>query len=345
MVTRARWAPAGVVREGTPGAGLRLAVAGASHWHLPRHAVHLRRAGVPFVGGSDPDPAVAARWGAELDCPAFPDTAALLEARPDLALAIGPVHEMAAQARTLLEAGVPLLAEKPLGLNGDEVQSVAAVARRRGSWISVALVQRYDPLWGVLDALRDGGRLGGLSHLHVRIVNGPPQRYAAWGSGWMLDPRTAGGGALLNLGIHGVDYMHHLVGGAPEVAGAAIGHGAHGQPVEDFGALILRSPDGVLGTVEAGYTYTDSSAGMTRSGDNEVRVGSAGTYLIGRDGDAWQVTAAGEEALAGVRAGDRYLDWVFDSLARLRAGQPPLAGVEDCLAAVRTLDAAYARAR
>src|SRR5215213_4434658 len=110
MVTRARWAPAQVVREGTPGAGVRVAVAGASHWHLPRHAAHLRQAGVTFVGVSDPDPAVAARWGAELGCPAFPDTAAVLDTRPDLALAIGPVHEMAAQARSLLEAGVPLLA-------------------------------------------------------------------------------------------------------------------------------------------------------------------------------------------------------------------------------------------
>ena len=346
MVTRARWAPARVVREGTPGAGVRVAVAGASHWHLPRHAEHLRQAGVTFVGVSDPDPEVAARWSQDLDCPAFPDTAELLGARPDLALAVGPVSEMAAQARVLLDAGVPLLAEKPLGLNGDEVQTVADAARRRGAWISVALVQRYDPLWGVLDALRESDRLGGLSHLHVRIVNGPPQRYAVWGSGWMLDPRTAGGGALLNLGIHGVDYMHHLVGGAPEVAGAALGYGAHRQAIEDFGAVILRSPGGVVGTVEAGYTYPDASAGMTRSGDNEVRVGSTGTYLTGRDGDAWQVTAAaGEESLPGVRAGDRYREWIFDSLARLRAGSPPLAGIEDCLAAVRTLDAAYARAR
>jgi predicted dehydrogenase len=345
MTGSARWSPDGVTRDGAPGQGLRVGVSGASHWHLPRHAQNLRQAGATFVAVCDPDPEIARRWGGELGCPVVPGVEELAAARPDLVLALGRVSDMAAQARLLLEAGIPLLAEKPLGLRGAEVAQVEALARERKGWVSVALVQRYDPLWGVLDALRDGDRLGGLSHLHVRIVNGPPQRYAAWGSGWMLDPRTAGGGALLNLGIHGVDYMHHLVGGAPEVAGAAIGHGAHGQPVEDFGALILRSPDGVVGTVEAGYTYPDSSAGMTRSGDNEVRLGAAGTYLIGRDGDAWQVTAAGEEALPGVRAGDRYLDWVFDSLARLKAGQPPLAGIEDCLAAVRTLDAAYARAR
>ncbi|HEX2516376.1 MAG TPA: hypothetical protein VH257_16845, partial [Chloroflexota bacterium] len=94
----------------------------------------------------------------------------------------------------------------------------------------------------------------------------------------------------------------------------------------------------------AGYTYPDASAGMTRSGDNEVRVGASGAYLIARDADVWRVTAGGEEVLSGARGGDRYRDWVFDSLARLRAGRPPLVGVEDCLAAVQVLDGAYAAA-
>jgi predicted dehydrogenase len=345
-MTPVSWAPSRVTREGSPGEGLRVAVAGASHWHLPRHAKHVREAGATFVAVADPDPAVAARWGQELGCPVVPDAGAIAGARPDLVVALGRVSDMAAQARTFLEAGIPLLAEKPLGLDATEVAPLADLARRLGAWVSVALVQRYDPFWGLLDALREDDRLGGIAHLHVRIVNGPPMRYAEWGSGWMLDPRTAGGGALLNLGIHGVDYVQHLTGGPAEVAGAALSYGAHHQSVEDFGTVVLRSPDGVVGTVEAGYTYPDAGAGMTRSGDNEVRLGAAGAYLIARDEDAWRVTPEeGEVALMGARAGDRYRDWTFDSLARFRAGQPPLAGVDDCLAALRTLDAAYAVSR
>ncbi|MDQ3702710.1 MAG: Gfo/Idh/MocA family oxidoreductase [Chloroflexota bacterium] len=340
------WAPTGVARDGTPGEGLRVAVAGASHWHLPRHAQNLRAAGAQIVAVSDPDPAIAGRWADELGCPAVPDVGALLDARPDLILALGRVSDMAAQARLLLEAGMPLLAEKPLGLHGDEVADIAELAATRQSWVSVALVQRYDPLWALLDTLRDAGSLHGLAHMHMRIVNGPPQRYAAWGSGWMLDPATAGGGALLNLGIHGVDYFLHLAGEAVEVSGAAITSRAHEIAVEDFGALTLRSASGIVGTIEAGYTYPDATAGMTRSGDNEVRIGAAGVYVIARDADAWQVTpASGESALPGLRAGDRYRDWIFDSLARFRAGRAPVAGIDACLAAVRAIDTAYARTR
>ncbi|MBI3973740.1 MAG: Gfo/Idh/MocA family oxidoreductase [Chloroflexi bacterium] len=335
------WAPENVARDGRPGEGLRVAVAGASHWHLPRHAEFLRAAGATFVAVSDHDPAVAERWAGELGCRAVPDAGAIVDARPDLVLALGRVCDMAEQAQVLLSAGLPLLAEKPLGCNAAEVAPLAGRVAAKGGWVSVALVQRYDPLWTILDELRESGRLGNLAHAHLHIINGPPQRYAAWGSGWMLEPATAGGGALVNLGIHGIDYFHHLTGEPATVAGAAIGSLAHGEAIEDFGAVTLVSESGVVGTVEAGYTYPDAAAGMTRNGDNEIRIGASGAYVTAREAEVVLVTADGEQHYAAARAGDRYRDWAFDSLARFRAGQPPLASVADCLAAVRQIDAAY----
>jgi predicted dehydrogenase len=324
---------------------LRVAVAGAAHWHLPRYAEYLAAAGVSLCGVSDADAATRDRWADELGCPAYPDVPALLtDAKADVVLALGRVCDMAAQGTALLQAGVGIVAEKPLGLNPQQVAPLAALARERNAWAAVALVQRYDPLWTMLDELRDAGTLGDLAHLHVRIINGPPQRYAAWGSGWMLDPATAGGGALLNLGIHGADCFLHLTGEPVEVTGAVVGRRAHRLPIEDFGAMTLRSASGIAGTIEAGYTYPDAAAGMTRSGDNETRIGASGVYLVARDADVIRVTArGGEETLAGARAGDRYRDWTFDSLARFRAGQPPPAGIEDCLAALRIIDEAYQR--
>jgi predicted dehydrogenase len=320
---------------------MRLAVAGASHWHLPRHAAYLREAGAHFVAVSDPDPSVAAKWAGELGAEPLTDVQGIVRAKPDAVLLLGRVAEMAESARILLEAGLPLLAEKPLGLTPDQVRGVASLARQKRSWVSVALVQRYDPIWALLDRLRDDGTLGDVAHGHVRIVNGPPQRYAAWGSGWMLDPATAGGGALLNLGIHGMDYLRHLAGDLLRVTGAVVSRRAHGLGIEDFGAATIAGASGFAGTVEAGYTYPDAAAGMTRSGDNETRIAAQGAYLIGRDAELALVTAAGDQAVEGGRQGDRYRDWAFDSLARLRAGKAPVAGVDECREAVELVFNAY----
>ena len=319
------WAPDGVVRAGQPGIGLKIGVVGAAHWHMERHVRYLSEAGATVLAPVE-------------------DVADVMRAKPDAVLLLGRVSEMAERAKALVGEGVPFLAEKPLGLTPAEVAAVADLAERRRAWVSVALVQRYDPIWNVLDRLRDDGTLGNVAHAHVRIVNGPPQRYAAWGSGWMLDPVTAGGGALLNLGIHGMDYARHLAGEPLEVVGAALGRRAHSLPIEDFGAATLRGASGVVATVEAGYTNPDSAAGMTRSGDNETRVAAQGAYLIGRDADLSLVTAEGERPVEGGRTGDRYRDWAFDSLARLRAEKDPPATPQDCLEAVNLVFAAYAAA-
>lgn len=337
------WAASAVVREGRPGAGIRAGIAGASHWHLPRHAKHLAEAGVMFTGVSDPDAEIAARWARELGCPAAASVEELLDkAKPDVVLALGRAVDMAAQAQLLIDAGAGILAEKPLGIDAQEVEAVAQRAASKHAWLSVALVLRYDPLWDILDALNAQGTLGTIAHAHVRLINGPPRRYAEWGSSWMLQQATSGGGAMRNLGIHGVDFFHHLTGEAVGVAGAATTNRIHRLDVEEFGSLLLRSGSGVLGTIEAGYTYPDARAGMTRSGDNEIRVGAGGAYVIARDTDVWVVTAErGEEYLALRRSGDRYRDWVFDSLARWRDGRPALAGVDDCLVAMQVLDHGY----
>ena len=319
------WAPDGVVRDGQPGMGMRIGVVGAAHWHMERHVRYLTEAGATLLEAVESVEEVA-------------------RAKPDAVLLLGRVSEMAERAKQLIVEGMPVLAEKPLGLTPAEVEEVVTLAEKRRAWISVALVQRYDPIWRVLDELSDENVLGNVAYAHVRIVNGPPQRYAAWGSAWMLEPKSAGGGALLNLGIHGMDYMRHLAGERLRVVGAAVGNRAHGLGIEDFGAVTLQGESGFVGTVEAGYTYPDAAAGMTRSGDNETRVAAQGAYVIGRDAEMVLVTGSGERPVEGGRSGDRYRDWAFDSLARRRAEKEPVASVSDCLEAVRLVFAAYAAA-
>ena len=105
------------------------------------------------------------------------------------------------------------------------------------------------------------GRLGKLAHGHFRIVNGPPQRYRDDGVGWMLDPAIGGGGALRNLGIHGIDAALSLAQGALRVVSASIGNRIHDEPVEDHAHVTLRDEAGTLFTVEAGYTYASMAPG------------------------------------------------------------------------------------
>src|SRR5207244_3336493 len=146
---------------------------------------------------------------------AYADVEAMLDdASPELAIVLGEPARMTSAARAVLARRLPMVAEKPLGLTAADVTSIAELAERAGAFAAVAFVNRMRAIWTELASL--GSTAGPLSHLSVRIINGPPARYRQWDSGWMLDPARSGGGALHNLGIHGVDAFLALSGAEPE---------------------------------------------------------------------------------------------------------------------------------
>jgi predicted dehydrogenase len=191
--------------------------------------------------------------------------------------------------------------------------------------------------------LAAAGRAGSLAHAQFRIVNGPPERYRDDGVGWMLDPAVSGGGALRNLGIHGVDAALALAEGELTLKCASIRRSIHkAETIEDHALLVLADAAGALFTVEAGYTF----ASMRPGGDFEWRIATANAYLVDSGATAFAATLDdGEQrALAPLPPAVRYDTFAADTLARLRAGQPPSVGMNDYVRAMRLIDLAYEEA-
>lgn len=322
---------------------MRVALIEVGHWHAAMHLRSLQLAGARIVGVSDRQAGVAERFAAGLDCPAFQDHPAMLrDTRPDFVLAMGRHVDMPAIAYDLLQANIPFAIEKPIGLSASQVAPLVELARQRRAFVAVPFVNRYSELWTRLKQLNRAGRAGLPAHAHFRVINGPPQRYEQDRVGWMLDPELSGGGSLRNLGIHTADAFLQFVNGEEvEVLGAAISYRLYGKAVEEVGSALLRSQSGIFGTIEAGYTFASMTAG-----DFEWRVATANATLIDRsqtlqiatldDGQVQQLDIAGQ--------GRRYDQFGVDTLARLQAGQPPIADIEDCYRAMRLIDDIYQKA-
>ena len=250
---------------------------------------------------------------------------------------------MPAIALHVLETGIPFAMEKPIGISASDVAPLVDLAAARNAFVAVPLINRYSGLWRQLDALEEAGRVGPRSHFHFRVINGPPERYALDGVGWMLDPAIAGGGCMRNVGIHTVDgFLRYTGGESTEVLGAAISYRAHGQAIEEFCAAALRSESGVIGTVEAGYSF----ASMKPGGDFEARLSAANCYIIDRNEKLEVATLDDEEArtLTIPDQGARYDQFGRDTLTRLREGRPPIATLRDCYRAMQIIDDIYDKA-
>ncbi|MGL4965266.1 MAG: Gfo/Idh/MocA family protein [Inquilinus sp.] len=319
----------------------RVALAGVGHWHAGMHLEAARSAGAEVVAAWDPDPAVAAGFAADHRVPRQPTVEALIAALPDLTVVMGRPDQVPELALACIEAGLPIVLEKPAAVSTAALEPLAKAAR--GLFVAVPLPNRCGPIWAEIEALRVAGRLGPVSHAQFRIVNGPPERYRLDGVPWVLDPAIGGGGALRNLGIHGIDAALALAGGAElTIVSASVDRRLHGEAVEDYAIVTLRARDGMIATVEAGYTY----ASMAPGGDFEWRVSARNAYLIDR-GDSCRVATLDDRQvrdLAPIPPADRYKAFMADTLDRLARGAAPSVGIGDYLQAMRLIDRAYQEA-
>ena len=321
---------------------MRVVMIEVGHWHASMHLRSFRLADeVEIVGVSDHQPGVAAAFAEQSGGAAFERYQDMLEAtQPDFVIAMGRHVDMPAIARDVLDAGIPFAMEKPAGVSARDIAPLVELAEAQQAFVAVPLVNRYSAMWRQLDDLEAAGRVGARSHFHFRVINGPPERYEMDGVGWMLDPAISGGGCLRNVGIHTVDgFLRFIEGEAVEVLGAAVSYRTHGKAIEEFCAALLRSASGVIGTIEAGYSF----ASMKPGGDFEARLAAANCTIIDRDKTLIVATLDDEETRIRTmpEQGARYDQFGRDTLARLRDGRPPIATLQDCYRAMQVIDEIY----
>ncbi|QRM29971.1 Gfo/Idh/MocA family protein [Microvirga sp. VF16] len=321
---------------------MRVCLLGVSHWHAAMHLDAVRASGGAVIAVWDQDARAGADFAGAHGLAACQSVGQALANRPDLVVLMGSPREVPDIALGVVAADIPMVLEKPAASTTGELLRIVKAARSQGRFVGVPLPNRFGPVFQAMAELEAEGRLGKLAHAHFRIVNGPPQRYRDDGVGWMLDPAVGGGGALRNLGIHGVDAALSVAQGTLRVISASIGNRIHGERVEDHALLILHDEAGTLFTVEAGYTY----ASMAPGGDFEWRIATGNAYLIDR-GEAAQCATLDDghtRALAPEHPSTRYRLFMADTFARLRSGEAPAVDIEDYLAAMQIIDAAYERA-
>ncbi|OLV17332.1 Oxidoreductase [Deinococcus marmoris] len=260
----------------------------------------------------------------------------ILASRPDLLILLGTPQDMLRDVQRSVEAGVAVVVEKPVGRCADELEPLAALAQQRGAFVSVAQPHLLNEFWDVCTP-----ELGGpLSHLRFRLVNGSPERYAAWGVPWVMQTDVVGGGALRNLGVHGVSAFLKATTGEVQVHSCVLSRRLFQMETEEYAAVTL-SAGGVIGQIEVGYTAAlDEASDFELSGHHQnLSVRDDGQALTVLDRHSGQTRVQPVLPLAR-----RYEQFAAATVQALEAGGLAPHSLADHLAAMRVIDACYARA-
>src|SRR3954469_14249974 len=132
-----------------------------------------------------------------------------------------------ALARAAIDAGLPVVVDKPLAVSSAEAADLVAVARQREVLLTTYQKRRWDAELLTLPRLFEDGVLGRVHRFESRFERWRPRPKPGWRES---GDRAAGGGILLDLGSHLVDQATYLFGPVTTV----------------YGEVHVRRPDAVV---------------------------------------------------------------------------------------------------
>ena len=303
---------------------------------------------VEVIGLADLDAGLVEGTAAEHNVPqAFTAYEDLLAQGPDLVSVCLPNFLHAPVTIDVLDAGAHVLCEKPMALNAAQARDMVAAARRNGRYLMIALNNRFRTETQILKKLVEQGVLGEIYYAKTGWL----RRSGIPGPGtWFTRKSQAGGGPLIDLGVHMIDLTRWLIGNPRplSVVGATyarLSDAVEGLfDVEDLATAFVRFENDITLTAETSWASHVPSEGsyvklMGTLGGAEIN-GNDLTVYTDLHGEQVDITPA--------YAPREWSDCVAAEIAHfvdcIRAGRTPMSTGEQGVEIMQILDGIYASA-
>jgi predicted dehydrogenase len=229
-------------------------------------------------------------------------------------------------------AGKHVLTDKPMARTVAEADEMIVAADEHDVVLVPFQNTRFmAPFVAAHDAVA-GGRIGDLTGVRAAFGHGGPQDWAP-NATWFFDKELAGGGCLIDLGVHVIDLVRYVTGDDIVDVSAEL----NGSDVETDAQLLVRLRRGAIGTIHASWS--------SRPGpDHQLTiVGTDGTLHLDSRTALTLLPMSGErERVALPEQTSSPLD---EFLAAVRGERSPSVTAADGRAAVAVVEAAYESAR
>jgi predicted dehydrogenase len=271
----------------------------------------------------------------------------------DLVVVASPNRTHAPVARAALEAGLPVVVDKPFAATAAAGRELAALAEERGLLLTVYQNRRWDTDFRTLRQLIESGALGRVHRFESRFERWRPETKPSWKES--ADPADAGG-ILFDLGSHLIDQALVLFGPVTAVY-AEVATLRPGALADDDAFLALTHASGVRSHLwmsalaaqlgprlralgdRAAYTVNglDPQEGALRAGQ---RPGAGAPWGAVQE-TAWGLLGSLDDAVPYPTLPGDYPAFYAGVAAALREGAPAPVDPRDAVAGLEVIEAAY----
>ena len=288
--------------------------------------------------------------------------------RAEFVAIVTPNHVHAPAAIAALEAGFPVLSDKPLTDTLEAALAIADAARRTGGLVGVTHTYTGYPLVKQARELVTSGEFGPVRRVAVRYTQGwlaKAEDSVGKQAEWRIDPARSGmAGAFGDIGTHAFNLVEYITSERMTRLSAEIRAAVPGRQLDDDGAAMFHLEGGARGTLVASQICTGDANGLQISvwceeaglhwrqeQPNSLRVARRG-----RPEEIWTPGAdrayLGAAAMAGTRLPSGHPEGYFEAFANIyrdfaeavrgRApDSPSYASLDDGVAGMRFIQAAY----
>lgn len=272
----------------------------------------------------------------------FPDLDAALDWKPDIAIVATPSALHAAHACPLIDAGVPVLIEKPVTADRASFDAVCRACAAKRAPMMVGYQLRFHPCVRTFKEWLDAGRIGRIQSIEVAVHSFMP----AWHdyekpNAFYAGVKALGGGVVLTE-IHEIDLLCWFFGSATVVAATGGRLGRYDLDVEDTVAAVATfnvSGRAVPAAITLSFVQTPPTRRFVANGERGrivMDLPALSVHLEGEGQDEFRLPS-------GFDRNSVFLDEMREFLDCVRTGREPLtslANVRDGhLAALAILDA------
>jgi predicted dehydrogenase len=217
----------------------------------------------------------------------------LLAAGVDGVVIATPSALHAGQALAALENGAAVFCQKPLALDAPTAARVVEAAKAVDRLLEVDLSYRFTDAAQQVKKVVASGDLGEIVAVDLTFHN----RHGA-DKAWSTDPALAGGGCVLDLGIHLVDLALWALDFPPV---RKVTSRLHGEPLEHYAAAQIELDSGTVLRLSCSWKLpvgrdcaVEASFYGTRGGASLRNVGGSFVDLVAERFDATTTTVLSE---------------------------------------------------